>query len=228
MIDSFLNQAISLTSNYSLWLILAFFAVTSMGELSISVPYALESMWLVVGHQLGVFNFSPIEVIILWLSAVIGREMGAILLFYAARFGADRVGRLIHHFYKPRPKKHPGFASRSWEHLNRLSPFSIGIGRLFALRVPLTLSLGARNRLKPLIVGVIISSIIFDGAYIGLGLLGGTVHVSTGWMLVYTLSGMSVLYATYYGLKRLFKRFVAQLRQLHSAGALPVPSHSNG
>jgi hypothetical protein len=79
----------------------------------------------------------------------------------------------------------------------------------------------------PLVVGVIISSIIFDGAYIGLGLLGGTVHVSTGWMLVYTLSGMTVLYATYYGLKRLFKRLVAHVKHLRPTTTLSVISPSD-
>jgi membrane-associated protein len=80
-------QAVSLTGSFNLWLVLAIFLITLFAEFGISIPYLLESIWLLVGYGLSTHAISPTSIIIFCTIGLCGREIGASSLYRISGFG---------------------------------------------------------------------------------------------------------------------------------------------
>jgi membrane protein DedA with SNARE-associated domain len=80
------------------------------------------------------------------------------------------------------------------KHLTNPNPISIAIGRLVGLRIPMALTMGARQKLLHLALGVLISSIIWDGIYIIIGRTVGSVLPKTEFMVLYSVGGLTIVY----------------------------------
>ena len=95
MVEIF-QQAISLTSTFNLWLLLAIFAITLVAEFGFSIPYLLESIWLLTGYHADGGALSLSAVVTFCVISLIGRELGAVALYYISGYGRGPVLRLYH------------------------------------------------------------------------------------------------------------------------------------
>ena len=90
--------------------------------------------------------------------------------------------------------------------LNNPSPFSVAAGRLVGLRIPMAMTMGAKQKLSHLVLGVLLSSIVRDGLYLILGrTVGAAVVPHPLSMLLYSLVGLTVLYVITVGIRYLFR-----------------------
>ena len=83
-----------------------------------------------------------------------------------------------------------------------ISPFTVALGRFFWLRLPITIAMGLKGQRTSLLLGVVIFSIIWDGAYITMGLLGGRGGLDPMQMLLYPMGAMVLISASVFGLRR--------------------------
>jgi hypothetical protein len=94
----------------------------------------------------------------------------------------------------------------------RLSPFTVALGRLAWLRIPLTVGLGTSRQRTLLFLGVVLSSLFWDGAYIAFGVLGGKSGLDQVQMLFYPIMLAAVVSGTVFGIRKL-RRYIASRRE---------------
>lgn len=218
LLESILQQVASYAGDFSPRLVVLLFLLLAIGEFGIfSIPYLLETVWLLSGYNFSTGRISFLELAILWLSAQAGRQAGIITLYYLSRLGSLPLKKLRARYSQ---SESSGLTESSLvpfkflRKLNLLSPFSVALGRLFWLRVPLTLTLAFLKRLRVLSLGVLISSIIWDGVYITAGeTVGAHAPIQPTQMILFSLVGMTVLYATIFVIRRLLMRRAAAREQ---------------
>ncbi len=202
-----LAQVLALTTALDPRMVALLFVICAIGEFGMSIPYVLESLWLLVGFQLGAGVLSPLHLAGLWLAAQCGRQVGTVALYQVGRFGSIPLTR----FYKQR--RLPRFISnvansKMLARINLTSPFSVAFGRLFGMRIPLTLTLGINKKLRTLLIGVFVSSVIWDAIYIAVGLtVGATALIKPIYMFLYSLAGLTLLYLFTFLIRRLVRHF---------------------
>jgi hypothetical protein len=96
-----------------------------------------------------------------------------------------------------------------------ISPFSIALGRLLGLGTPLTVTLGIKRQYKVLFLGVLLSSLVFDGIFIILGLVvGANALVKPTEMILFSLIGLTGLYVVVFAIRQASRfiksRWIAQ------------------
>lgn len=171
------------------------FILCAIGEFHVSVPYVLEAVWLLTGFKLGAGTLSPLDFMGLWMASLAGREVGAIGLYRLGGSGANWLTRFYRKLRLDRLVASMSKRSRVTKNLNIYSPFSVAYGRLFGLRVPITLVLGVKRRLSPLLWGVLLSSVVWDAVYIALGaIFGSTLSVAPGYLFLGSLGGLTLIY----------------------------------
>jgi len=97
------QQAISLTSSFNLWLIITIFAITMVAEFGLSIPYLLETIWLLTGYHTIGGDISPVSVVAFCTISLIGREIGAVALYKIAGYGRGPLARLFYKITDDRP-----------------------------------------------------------------------------------------------------------------------------
>lgn len=193
--EDIFNQVISFTGNFNIQLVIALYLICAIGEFGASVPYLLEGVWILAGYHVATGTFNPLHLASLWVVAQLGRQTGALALYYLSRVGSSRLIK----FYKRRfegstSTGEPRGIFRRARQVNYLSPFSVALGRLFWLRIPLTLTLGALRRWRVLAAGVVISSLVWDNIYIIIGAIGGKAVLKPYELVIYSLVGLTVIY----------------------------------
>jgi membrane-associated protein len=88
------QQALSLTNSFNLWLIFTIFAISLVAEFGFSIPYLLETIWLVTGYNVIDGNITPVYIVIFCIITLIGRELGAGALYQVSRYGRTPLERL--------------------------------------------------------------------------------------------------------------------------------------
>jgi membrane-associated protein len=88
------QQVANLTGSFSLWLILAIFLLTFISEFSLSPPYLIESIWLLVGYHVSRGMITPEFVILFCLTGLAGRQLGALALYKISGTGSKPFTRL--------------------------------------------------------------------------------------------------------------------------------------
>ena len=92
-----------------------------------------------------------------------------------------------------------------------LSPFTIALGRLIGLGTPLTILMGVKKKYKILFVGVLLSSLIFDGIFLIVGIVvGKNTHVKQTDMILYSLIGLTVFYLIVFSIRQISKYIKAR------------------
>ncbi len=210
--QDFFSQGLSLIGTFNYKIALYLFLVNLIGEaVSIFVPYLLEATWIMAGYQLseGVLSFP--NLLLLIIMALVGREVGTLFLYGISRSGSKLLKRYTNHFTSR--IKSESLLLRLFRKINLLSPFSVALGRLLWLRIPLTIILGAEGKLKVLILGVVISSLIYDATYIILGaIVGNATRLEPIYILLYSLAGLTVLYGLTYIFRRLIIRLINKIK----------------
>jgi membrane-associated protein len=213
----FLKQILNYIGNFNIQAVCLLFIVCSFGEILLaSVPYLLETVWLMAGYNLAAGIISPFQLLLLWLVAVAGREAGVLLLFSVCRLGSLPLTRLYQKYLEKRFKKFSG--NETW--LSRLSvkmdsylsPFTIALGRLIGLGTPLTVLMGVKKKYKVLFLGVIISSFIFDGIFLIVGItVGANTHVKQTDMILFSLAGLTAFYLVVFSIRQISKYVKARI-----------------
>jgi len=227
------REILDFTGTVNFWLVIALFLMLSASEFGISVPYLMETIWILVGYQTMNGAMPVFFLVILWVTAMCGRTFGAIVLYHLARFSGSWLIRLYRRIFKAalasgpgagtaadrlagRPSTGiPGLLSRVWHKINSLSPYSVAFGRLIWMRVPLTLTLGFSKQIKILVPGVVISSMIWDTTYILVGVIGGDAHLQPFQIVLFSLSALTCIYTITFLVRRAIKLF--ESRQPHKA-----------
>jgi len=212
-IESILQEVFIFAGTFNFKLVFLLFLICSVGELALfSVPYLLETIWLLFGYNLGIGTFTPFQIVLLWLAALAGRQVGAIVLYYLGRFGSIPLRKLYQRYFESSlTSRFSGSNATKLKFLNRidhLSPFSVASGRLVGLRIPLTLILGAKKQFRALFTGIVLSSLVWDGVYILLGLAGGQTALKPVQMMVYSFIGLTLLYAMIFLIRQLKTAFL--------------------
>lgn len=189
-------------------MVLLLFLVNLFGEAAFGIPYVLESVWLMVGYQLGAGVLSPWSLAGLFFFAQLGRQIGAVILYQAGRYGSIPLLNFYRRRISPRLSPEKIANSKILNRVNLASPFSVALGRLLAMRIPITLALGAKRKLKTLSIGVFISSLIWDAGYIAVGaIFGSTAIVKPLYMFIASLVSLTIIYTGTFAIRHLFKNF---------------------
>lgn len=209
-LENIIQQVLSIAGTFNLTLVIVLFLICSIGEVGVSIPYLLETIWLLSGYNLSNGVLPPFDLILLWLAAQVGRQIGATMLFHLSRFGSMPLVKLYRKYFKAGLfEKLSGSSAmplKLLRRINYLSPFSIALGRLIGLRIPLTLTLAVKRQLKTLLPGVLVSSLVWDGIYISLGVIGGRAILKPVQMMLYSLIGLTLLYIVTFAIHRLLRR----------------------
>jgi hypothetical protein len=204
----FLQQALGLVSDYTLQTALTLFLVCLLAEtLGFSIPIILEAAWLLAGCQFRQGSLGPFHLLELVAAAQAGRQLGAYLFYLISRVTVGPLLRLSRIMTGKR------FVDRSATLINRLnldSPFAVALGRLLYLRVPVTLVLGTRRRPGTLALGVLLSSVVFDGAFLLIGAAAGSAASLNPWLLIFIfLAGLGGMYLLFFILRHFRRRLLA-------------------
>lgn len=203
-LESVLTQGLNLLGTFSPQIALFLFLVCFIGEAAVSVPYLLETTWLLVGYQLGADVLDPKNFVLLLLAAQLGRQSGALVMYLFSRTATRLLQKFGRHV-NWKLDASSGIGGRIARGMDSLSPFSVALGRLVALRIPLTLTLAARGKWKVLCLGVFLSSLVWEATYIVLGaVVGATTSVKPTHLLLYSVSGLTLLYVVTLVLRRLW------------------------
>ena len=197
----FLQHVQNFLGTFNITLLGFLFLICFVGEFHIAVPYILETIWLLSGANVVNGTLLPYQMVILWLVAQSGRQLGATTLFYLSMLGSKPLVRLYQRFLAKRVNEtmsnnqtKGGLAARVLNSMNHPTSFMVAVGRLLWLRIPLTMALGIQRKLKVLSVGVLISGIIWDGIYIIIGAIVGSKIPKPSEMVLYSLVGLTIFY----------------------------------
>ena len=194
-LEGFLQHIASFTATLDPRMAILLFLLCAIGEVGASVPYVLESIWLLCGFHLGSGVLSPWHLALLWLAAQAGRQAGAVGLYHIARFGMPALTSFYHKIHLDRIFNKLMSRSGAVSRINLASPFAVAFGRFVGLRIPVVLVMAAKKRPAMLALGVLLSSLAFDALYICLGVIfGSTVHIKPAYMLLLSLAILSVIY----------------------------------
>ncbi len=207
-LDSALQQLVTLTATLDLRIAVLLFAICAIGEFGMSVPYVLESIWLLAGYQVGAGLSSPLHLLGLWFSTQCGRQVGALMLYRLCRYGASPLQKIYQKLHLERFFSRVTSKSSVFNRINLSSPFSVAYGRLLGMRIPMALTLAMKRKPGVLALGVLLSSLDFDAVYVLLGMFfGSTTTIKPAYILLASLGGVTIIYLSTFTLKRLIRRF---------------------
>lgn len=209
-VTGILEQVVSLINTNGLLVAVILLALCAIGEFGFSIPYLLETVWLLAGHQFATGKLLAPTLILLISGTSLGRELGAIVLYQLSQYGSLPLIRFYHRRFEKQSADKDSLLQKTARGLAHLSPFTVAIGRLMWLRIPLTLTLGAKRQFKTLIIAVLLAAIVWDGAYIILGAtIGATVVANPVNMVLIAVAGLSFLYGATFTIRRIKKHLAA-------------------
>lgn len=223
-LEGFLHSIVDFTATLDPRMALLLFVICTLGEIGISIPFLLEFLWVNVGLNLGIGKMSPLQLLGLWLCAQVGRQLGSAILYRIARFGMPALTRFYHKIRLDRFFNKIIAKSGPVSRINITSPFSIAFARLIGGRFPMLLMLAAKKRFRMLALGVLLSSIIFDGLYICVGAIFGlTIEDIKKFNPIYTVLITLGLLAVIYLVTFTIRFFIKRRRQIQqTASDLPI------
>jgi membrane-associated protein len=193
-LEEFLSQGLSLVGTFNPKIAIFLFLLCLIGDTFVSIPYLVETTWLLAGYQVSRGVLSIYHLLLLMAASQLGRQSGSFILSY---FG--RVGSMPFIKYKDRFKiglfKDSSTAKKIFNKINIFSPFSVAFGRMIGLRIPLTLVLGVKRKLRVLSLSVLISGLVFDIIFISLGyVFGATLQLKSIYIFLLFLATLTVIY----------------------------------
>ena len=222
-IQAVFGEVVGLLSTASPLVVLALFFICVIGEFGPAIPFLLETIWILSGYQLSHWIISgypvsdsmspPLSLLLLIAGATAGREAGSIALYYFSQYGSMPLIMFYHRHFAGKADDKKTIPQKISQGLGHLSPFTVAFGRLIWLRIPLTLTLGTQRKLGVLVSGVFLSALVWDGSYVILGATAGTaVMAKPGNMVIYSVAGLSFLYAAAFVVKRI-RKYLADRKQ---------------
>lgn len=204
--ESFLSQALQITNNFNPNLAIILFLLCFIGEAWVGIPYVLETLWLLCGYQVATNPSFLGDLSLIWLVSQAGRQTGSVVLYFSGVLGLAPLKMFYKRFIESRmPKKQivPSFVKKL---LTRPSFISVALGRLIGLRIPMAMLMSANRKFPQLALGVLTASVVWDGAYIIIGMLVGPRVENKQMMLFYSLAGLTILYLITLGFRFIQKQ----------------------
>jgi membrane-associated protein len=182
------------------------FVLCLLGEaIGIGIPYLLETSWLMTGYNLSNGVFSWWFVILLLLVAQAGRMCGAMVL-YTLSIGGNVIWEKYKKYLKIKSDISSSIPFRWFKPKNIYSPYSVALGRLLWLRLPITLILGANRKWKVLLLGILISGLAFDSIPIIIGgIVGKTAQLTPTEIFLYSMIGLTSLYILTFSIRKIIQ-----------------------
>ncbi|MBN1189815.1 MAG: hypothetical protein JXA46_08685 [Dehalococcoidales bacterium] len=201
------SQALEITSNFNPGIAVILFLMCSIGEIGFALPYILETVWLLAGYNLASGSLSFTDLLFIWLVAQAGRQTGSLVLYFSALLGFGPLKKFYKKHIESRlPRRQIVPPAVAWS-VTHPSAFSVAIGRLIGLRVPMAITMGANRRLLHLSLGVLLSSVIWDGIYLIVGrTVGSAIVPKPQYMFLYSLGGLTGLYLFILSVRLLWRR----------------------
>lgn len=214
----FFAQGLSLVGTLNPRIVALLFLLCLIGEAAgLFIPYLLETTWILVGYQVSARVLSLPDLMFLMLASQAGRQGGALALYYSVRGGGSILTKYQNYFSKYHNffRKYQNYLRmkaqvndtllfKFFRRISLTSPFAVALGRLLWLRIPLTLILAAKGKLKVLMLGVTLSGFVYDGIYIALGAIIGTTTALEPFRLVlYSLAGLTVMGGILFAIRRI-------------------------
>jgi membrane-associated protein len=234
-VDQIIQQAISLTGSFNLWLILTIFMIALIAEFGLGIPYLLETIWLLVGYHAIGGTISPASIIICCTISLVGREIGAVALYHVSRSRINPlpglvkkaaslefdskaspnllkkhillpvIKRLVKLFYSCSPVSDEIRREYLIEKYVQFSAFNVALGRFSWLKIPITITMGVARRPMTLFWGIAVFSIAWDGLYISLGAFGAD-KINPLILVTATISGFMVINSALFFIRRYVQR----------------------
>jgi membrane-associated protein len=206
-LEHILSPMLHLTASFDLRTAGFLFLLCAIGEFGFSLPYVLESVWLLAGYQMGAGVLSPLHLLGLWFAAQCGRQVGAMALYSVARLGSTPLSKLYDRLKNSRFWPRMKVSEKLTGRIHLTSPFSIAYGRLLGLRIPLTMMLAFKKKFATALTAVLFSSLVWDGIYIILGAtVGRTAILKPVQMLLASVAALTLLYLVTIAVRLLFKK----------------------
>jgi membrane protein DedA with SNARE-associated domain len=193
-LESFLLQVLQITNDFNLQLAVILFLFCFIGEAWVGIPYVLETIWLLSGYQAAKNPAFASDLVMIWLVSQSGRQVGSVVLYFSGVIGLTPIKKFYKRFIESRLPKKQIIPSPIKRLLTRPSFISVALGRLIGMRIPMAMLMSANRKFAQLALGVVTASILWDGAYILIGMLVGPVVENKQMMLVYSVSGLTILY----------------------------------
>ncbi len=202
------SHVLALTGSLNPWLVVAILALFPLSEFGLSIPYLMESMWILVGYHARHSVPLASELPLLLAVAVCARCGGSTGLYSLVGLGRGWILRLYRRFFgfvlSAEGQNSSSLPARVLRRLNLFSPFTVALGRFIWLKVPITLTMSIRKDLRVLLIGVAISSVIWDSIYIAIGVIVGSAQLEPWQTVLYSAGALTILYGTVF----LIRRFV--------------------
>jgi hypothetical protein len=208
-IQEITQQIMAIAGTFNIWLIIALFFLCFINEFGLSIPYLMESIWILVGYHTASGVIPVYQTFIIWLAAVSGRMVGATVLYYILGLGSTWIMRIYRRifgsFLTENKSNNNSLPMRLIRRINIFSPFSVAVGRFLWLKIPLTILVSIAKRLKILLTAIVLYSAIWDITYMIVGVIGGNAHLQPGWFILYSIGALTVIYGLTYLVQRVIK-----------------------
>jgi membrane-associated protein len=215
MWENISSQILAVTGSLNIWLIIAILVLFPISEFGLSIPYLVESMWILVGYHAHHSVVFGVEVPVLLMTAVFARCCGASALYYLIGLGRNWILKIYSRFFSfalsTETPSGNSIPARVLRRLNLFSPFTVAFGRLIWLKIPITLTMSIRKNLRTLLIGASISSLIWDSLYIMIGVVVGSAELKPWQTILYSVSALTVIYGLIFLTRRLLlKKLLAK------------------
>jgi membrane protein DedA with SNARE-associated domain len=193
--NSLLAIAASAVTQYSFEAMVALFLVAALTEIGVPFPFIIDGALFITSFESGLFSFQVLFVI---LALLLGREIGATVIFWLGRFVGDAfINWLAKRFPKFRLKEKMFWLNNK---LRRRAPLAVAIARLTpGLLTASSVAAGYCGiRYYQFVLGIILASAVADGVLVligfatkyGLNILGFT---PSTWEVVGVLVAVIIL-----------------------------------
>ena len=162
-LDQLLAIAMDAVNQGSAAAMVTLFFIVALTEIGIPFPFILDSVLFFTSYSAGPISM---QVMIVFLMVFLGRQVGAAVLYWLTRL----LGSPLINWIGKRFPKVPSTLERLEKNLSSHAIMAVTIPRLTGLLTLVSIAAGAiRLRYYYFLLGVALSSFIFDGALIVLG-----------------------------------------------------------
>jgi membrane-associated protein len=224
MYEEITNQILALTGSLNIWLVIAILVLFAVSEFGLSIPYLMETMWILVGFHARHDLVFGVEIPLLMLVSVCARCTGAAILYHFVGLGRGWLLKVYRRFFSfalsaEAANNGSSLPARVLRRMNLSSPFIVALGRMIWLKIPITLTMSVRKELKPLLKGAAIYSLIWDSIYILIGVMVGSAELKTWQTVLYSVGALVVVYSLVFLARRLLFRGLGKEKA-------PCPDHT--
>jgi membrane protein DedA with SNARE-associated domain len=162
-INTILDQAIAAIGQGNIAAMFALFLVVALTELGIPFPFILDATLVYASYQTGIISS---EVALVFLVVFLGRQFGAGILYWLTRLLGNAFTHWLGKRFPTIPKRLTALETK----IGNQAIWAITIARLSSLLTVASITSGViRLRYYNLVIGVALSSLIFDGTLIIVG-----------------------------------------------------------